>query len=61
MKKVLADLDKALASESQASIARKIGISPQYLGQVVAGKHPLSDKILRFLGWERYVAYRRRK
>jgi hypothetical protein len=61
MKKVLADLDKVLESESQASVARKIGISPQYLGQVVARKHPISEKILSYLGWERYVAYRRRK
>lgn len=61
MKEIMERLSKALESESQASVARKIGISPQYLGQVIAGDRPLSEKILAFLGYERVVTYRRRK
>lgn len=61
MKEIMERLSKALESESQASVARKIGISPQYLGQVIAGNRPLSEKILAFLGYERVVTYRRRK
>lgn len=46
---------------SQADLARELGVSTGYLNDVLQGRAEAGDKILRPLGLERVVAYRRVK
>ena len=45
-------------SGSQAAVARRIGVAPQFISKVLDGQSPPSDKILAALGLERIVVYR---
>lgn len=54
-------LRASLGSSSQVEVARKIGISPQYLHDVLNERRGPGDKILEYLGIERVITYRRRK
>jgi transcriptional regulator with XRE-family HTH domain len=46
---------------SQAEMAEKIGVSPQYLSDVLNEKRGPGDKILAYLGLEKVITYRKRK
>jgi transcriptional regulator with XRE-family HTH domain len=54
-------LREILDDGNQAQMARKIGISPQYLNDVLNGKRGAGDKILAYLGLEKIVTYRKRR
>jgi len=54
-------LRESLDGGNQAEMARKIGISPQYLHDVLNERRGPGDKILAWLGIERVVTYRKRK
>lgn len=43
---------------TQAALAEEIGISPQYLSEILRFKKPPSDLVLDFLGLEKIVTYR---
>jgi hypothetical protein len=47
-----------LARCNQATLADEIGVSPQYLSEILRSKKPPSDKVLDFLKLERIVIYR---
>lgn len=44
---------------SQQAWARQIGISPQYLCDVLMARRDIPDKVLAALGYVRVVIYRR--
>jgi transcriptional regulator with XRE-family HTH domain len=46
-------------AESQASLARELGVSPQYLNDVLAERRPPSERLLAALGIE--IVYRRKR
>lgn len=46
-------------SISQAEIARRVGIKPPLISNVLRGKARPSGKLLRWLGFERVIVYRR--
>lgn len=54
-------LRESLDGRSQAEMAKKIGISPQYLHDVLNERRGPGEKILDFLGLEKVVLYRRRQ
>lgn len=58
---VLAILKKRVAAlgSTQASVAAALAISPAYLCDVMQGRRGLSDKVLKKLGIERVVTYRK--
>jgi antitoxin component HigA of HigAB toxin-antitoxin module len=46
---------------SQEQLAESIGISPPFLSAVLAGKKPVTPRILQFLQLEKRVTYRKAK
>jgi hypothetical protein len=46
---------------SQQAWARQVGISPQYLCDVLMARRDVPDKVLAALGYVRVVTYRRAK
>lgn len=48
--------DMVLAS-SQTQVAGKLGISVQYLGDMLHGRRRVSNSLARKLGWERKVVF----
>jgi transcriptional regulator with XRE-family HTH domain len=52
---------RACEAGSQAALARHLGVSPQYLGDVISGNRPPGESVLEPLGYERITTYRRRK
>lgn len=54
-------LRESLGTDSQADVARKIGISPQYLHDVLNERRGPGEKILDYLGLERIITYRKRR
>ena len=53
------DLLRVLVSQedSQASLAAEIGISPQYLNDILKGRRDLGETVLRYLGLQKRVIY----
>lgn len=43
---------------NQSALADEMGISDQYLSEILRQKRPPSERILEFLGLERVVTYR---
>jgi hypothetical protein len=54
-------LREVIGSSPRAKIAREIGVSPQYLHDVLNGRRGVGDRILAYLGYERVVSYRRKR
>lgn len=53
---VMSTLAKRLQGyPSKAALAKDIGVSRQYIQQIVNGEKPASQKVLRFLGLSREV------
>lgn len=48
----------AVAESSQRQCAKRWGVSPQYLSEVLGGSRGIGDKLLKGLGLERVVVYR---
>jgi transcriptional regulator with XRE-family HTH domain len=53
------DLLRVLVSQedSQASLAAEIGISPQYLNDILKGRRDPGETVLRYLGLQKRVIY----
>lgn len=59
---ILATLRRQVDSAgSQKALAARLGVSPQYLNDVLLGRKEPGEGILEPLGLERVVSYRRRK
>jgi len=60
---VLWELQERVAKEflTQAEAAEKIGISPQMMSMVLAGKRHISPKIAEFLGLQAVVGYKEKE
>lgn len=43
---------------TQKALAQKIGISPQYLADILDGRRAPGKKVLTFLGYEKVICYR---
>lgn len=54
-------LRKMCAKRPQVAVAAELGVSPQYLNDVLNERRDPGDSILAPLGLERVVTYRRRK
>ncbi len=54
-------LRKMCATRSQASVAAELGVSPQYLNDVLKERRDPGDSILGPMGLERVVTYRRKR
>lgn len=50
-----------LRLQSQKELAAELGISPGFLGDIVQGRRPPSDRVIGALGLERVVTYRRKR
>ena len=50
-----------LASEvgSQKQLAKQLGVSPAYLGDILHGRREPGEKILKALGFQRSIYYHR--
>lgn len=57
----LKTLRAKVAASTQSAVARELGVSRQYIQQVIDSERPLSDGLLERLGYERVTTYRRRK
>ncbi len=57
-KEVVDMLCEVLLTNSQAEVGRMIGVSRQYVADMLGGRKPLSGKLLDFIGLERVVVYR---
>lgn len=44
----------------KSAFAKQVGISPQYLSDILAGKRAIPDKVLAAIGIERVITYRER-
>lgn len=53
-----ADKGLGVPAATQSEAAGFIGISPQYLSDMLAGKRAIGEKVLQWLGLERVVIYR---
>lgn len=50
----------AIPGAKQADLAMRIGISPQFLSEILKGKRNPSKTVLDFLGLEKVVSYQER-
>lgn len=48
---------QVITYSSQKAVAERIGISPQYLSDILQKRRGLSWKVLSFLGMEKRVVY----
>lgn len=48
------------AGSNRTEYARKNGLSPSYVGEVITGRREPGEKILAALGLERVVSYRKK-
>ena len=43
----------------QSNLARTAGITPMKLNDMIRGRRPLDDSLLKVLGWERITIYKK--
>jgi predicted XRE-type DNA-binding protein len=53
------ELERLVDHSNQAEIARAVGVQPPLISNVLAGKVNPCGKLLKWLGYERVVTYRR--
>ena len=53
-------LERLVGSGSKTAAAERLGVSDQYLGDIIRGKRAPGRKVLQALGLERVVTYRRK-
>lgn len=58
---LLDELTARCEASSQTILARELGISVSYLGDVLHGRRGISDRMARALGYERLTVYRRKE
>ena len=56
----LALLHKELETSTQKELAERIGITPQYLNDILQQHRRVSGKALDYLGLEEVITYRRK-
>jgi len=49
------------AAGGQSAFARKAGISPQYISEVLRWNKPIGPRLLDALGIEKIITYRRKR
>jgi len=54
-------LRQRCAGKAQSAVADEMGISPQYLSDVISRRRKPGQKVLKALGLERQVTYRRKR
>jgi len=54
-------IESRLRTTSQRQLAAQLGISASFMGDIVQGRRPPSDRVIDALGLERVVIYRRKK
>jgi hypothetical protein len=54
-----AELARRVGNSSQAAIARQARVKPPLISNVIAGKVNPCGRLLKWLGYERVVTYRR--
>jgi len=59
MEELVEELARRVARTSQAAIARKIKVKPPLISNVLRGATNPCGKLLKFLGYERVIVYRR--
>ena len=52
--------DRCKSVGSQSTFAAQVGVSPAYLSDMLVGKRGVSDTIAAALGYEKFVAFRKR-
>jgi hypothetical protein len=57
MENPIEELESRVSKSSQAYVANELGISPQYLNDVLRRRREVGKKILDALGLERVVGY----
>ena len=55
------ELKRRVAASSQAAIARRLKISPPVISNILRGDMLPCGKVLKWLGYERHIVYRKRK
>lgn len=51
-------IEKIVAEEgSQVKAAKRLDISPAYLGDILKGNRPISESVAQKLGYKRVVSY----
>ena len=48
-------LKRKQGDRSQSDLARELGMTPQYVSEVLKGQKPPSDRILEYLGLKREI------
>ncbi len=59
MENPISEIQRMLDESSQIDVAKELGVSPQYLSDVVNERRKPGKKILKPLGLERVTSYRR--
>jgi transcriptional regulator with XRE-family HTH domain len=59
MNEPVAKLKELVESSSQALMAEQLGVTQQYISAVLTGVRPPGKKLLKWLGFERQVTYRK--
>jgi hypothetical protein len=57
----MSELEDRVAKASQVDVARQLGVSPQYLHDVLKKRRQVGKKILDAMGYERHMVYVKRK
>lgn len=47
------------AHTSQSAVARAIGVSVVYVGEILRGTRPVSDRVASYYGFRKEVVYRK--
>ena len=61
MENPLIELRRLIESASQVDVAKQLGISPQYLSDVLNNRRQPGKAVLDGLGLERVLTYRRKR
>ena len=61
MENPLIELRRLIESASQVDVAKQLGISPQYLSDVLNNRRQPGKAVLDGLGVERVLTYRRKR
>jgi transcriptional regulator with XRE-family HTH domain len=61
MPKILELLEKKLEGRKASEVAAEMDVSVQFLSMVRHGKRPPSETILKWLGLDKVITYRKRK
>ncbi len=58
---ILEIINRRLETTSQRELAKELGVSPQYLHDVINGRRSVGTEIPKALGLEKHVEYKRAK